>query len=117
MVIIAGVISSDSPLYFALKSKKELCDLISVGGNAKILFLYIITPTVISLPFISSSTSASLSSKKHFFNAFIISFLFSILDIPKLDPPLFGLIKSGNFICFIILSRLIASFFFINLTY
>ena len=39
-VILAGVISSDSPLYFALKSKKELCDLISVGGNAKILFLY-----------------------------------------------------------------------------
>ena len=44
-VILAGVISSDSPLYFALKSKKELCDLISVGGNAIILFLYTITPT------------------------------------------------------------------------
>jgi len=39
--------------------------------------------------------------------------LFSTLDIPKLDPPLFGLIKSGNFIFFITSSMLTASFFFI----
>ena len=70
-----------------------------------------ITPTDISLPLISSSIKALSSSLKHISNAFIISFFSVTLEIPKLDPPVFGLIKRGRVNLFKILSVLISSSF------
>ena len=71
-------------------------DIISVGGNDIISFLYLITPTDISLPLISSSINALSSSLKQKLIEFIIFFLSSTLDIPKLDPPALGLINTGS---------------------
>ena len=54
-----------------------------------------IIPTDISLPLISCSIITSSSS----LNAYSIEFfnlsIFFTLDIPKLDPPLFGFTKTG----------------------
>ena len=61
--IFAGVISSDSPLYFASKSKYSLWGIISVGGKAVTLSLNLITPTEISLPIIHFYFREKLKTK------------------------------------------------------
>ena len=91
------MISSLFPRYLASKSKNSFWETISVRGKVTISSLLRKTPTVISLPFINSSTNTCSSSLKAFSMAFPSSSEgWLTFDMPMLDPPLLGFTKTGK---------------------